>query len=69
MLTWRLPSPDALLESFGEAAVRTSALLGAQDPAVLPAIAAAMTEGCKPFDKGDYTDLPMPAVLTNGTKA
>jgi SAM-dependent methyltransferase len=69
MLTWRFPSPDALLESFGDATARTSALLDAQDPAVLPAIAAAMTEGCKPFDKGDYTDLPMPAVLTNGTKA
>jgi hypothetical protein len=69
MLTWRFPSPDALLESFVDATSRTGALLDAQDPAVLPAIAAAMTEGCKPFDKGDYTDLPMPAVLTNGTKA
>ncbi len=68
MLTWRLPSPDALMESFRNATVRTSGLLGAQDPAVLPVIAAAMTEACKPFDKGDHTDLPMPAVLTIGKK-
>lgn len=68
MLTWRLPSPDALMESFRNATVRTSGLLGAQDPAVLPVIAAAMTEACKPFDKGDHTDLPMPAVLTTGKK-
>jgi SAM-dependent methyltransferase len=69
MLTWRLPNPDALMESFRNATVRAGGLLGAQDPAVRPAIAAAMTEACKPFDKGDHTDLPMPAVLTIGTKA
>lgn len=67
-LTWRLPTPDALMDSFRKATARTSGLLDAQDPAVLPAIAAAMTKGCKPFDRGDHTALPMPAVLTAGTK-
>lgn len=69
LLTWRLPRVDALMESFRNATVRTSGLLGAQDPAVLPAISAAMTEGCRPFDKGDHTALPMPAVLTVASKA
>jgi SAM-dependent methyltransferase len=69
LLTWRLPGPDALMECFREATVRTSGLLDAQDPTVLPAIAAAMTEACKPFDKDGHTDLPMPANLTTGAKA
>jgi SAM-dependent methyltransferase len=68
LLTWRLPRVDALMESFRNATVRTSGVLAAQDPAVLPAISAAMTQECKPYDKGDHTALPMPAVLTVGTK-
>ena len=68
MLTWHLPRPDMLMESFRDATARMSALLGAQDPAKLPAIKAAMTEACKPFDNGTTTDLPMPAVLTVGVK-
>jgi ubiquinone/menaquinone biosynthesis C-methylase UbiE len=68
MLTWHLPRADALMESFRQATARMSALLGAQDPAKLPAIKAAMTEACKPFDNGTTTDLPMPAVLTVGRK-
>jgi SAM-dependent methyltransferase len=69
VLTWRLPRPDALMETFYNATARMSGLLRAQNPAVLPAISAAMTEACKPFDKGDHTALPMPAVLTIATKA
>jgi len=68
MLTWQLPRPDALMESFRQATARMSALLGAQDPAKLPAIKRAMTEACRPFDNGTTTDLPMPAVLTVGKK-
>ena len=67
-LTWRLSSPDALMESFQQATARTSGLLGAQDPAVLPAIAAAMAEGCKPYVRNESTEIPMPAVLTTATK-
>lgn len=46
MLTWTLPEPSALMSSFQQATARTSGLLGAQDPKVLPAIEAAMTEAC-----------------------
>lgn len=68
MLTWRLSRPDALMSSFSQATARTSGILAAQDPDVLPAIAAAMTEGCKPYVKDGRTELPMPAVLVSGTK-
>ncbi len=68
MLTWTLPAPDALMASFRQATARTSGILAAQDPAVLPAIAAAMTEGCKPYVKDGRADLPMPALLVSGVK-
>jgi len=68
ILTWSLPSPDALMDSFREATARTSALLSAQAPSALPAIKAAMTEACRPFVKEGKTELPMPAVLTVATK-
>ena len=67
VLTWTLPEPDKLMECFRQATARTSGLLGAQDPAVLPAIAAAMTEGCKPYVEDGVANLPMPAVLTRAT--
>jgi len=69
MLTWVLPDPGALMSSFQQATARTSGLLRAQDPNVLPAIEAAMTDACLPYVKGDHTELPMPAVLTTGLKA
>jgi SAM-dependent methyltransferase len=68
MLTWTLSAPDALMASFRQATARTSGILAAQDPAVLPAIAAAMTEGCKPYVKDGRADLPMPALLVSGSK-
>lgn len=67
-LTWRLPRPDALMESFHRATARISALLDAQEPGVLPAIAAAMARGCRPYVKDGNADLPMPAALTVATK-
>jgi SAM-dependent methyltransferase len=68
LLTWSLPRHDALMSSFQQATARTSGLLAAQDPKLLPAIEEAMTEGCQPFRNGESADLPMPAVLTVGTK-
>lgn len=67
-LTWRLPRPFALMEVFREATARMSGLLGAQDPAVLPAISVAMTAGCQRYVEGDMALLPMPCVLTVARK-
>ncbi len=69
MLRWRLPAPDALMSSFRQATARISALLGAQNPDHLPAIAKAMAQGCAPYAGAEFTELPMPAVLTCATKA
>lgn len=69
ILTWSLPAADVLIDVFREATARTSGLLSAQDPAVLPAIRASAAAACRPYDKGDRTELPMPMVMTVTTKA
>lgn len=67
-LIWRLTRPFALMDVFRQATARISGLIGAQDPAVLPAIAAAMTAGCQRYVEGDVALLPMPCVLTAALK-
>ena len=67
-LTWILPNPPNLMDSFRRATARTSGMLQAQDPAQLPAIDAVMAAACAPYIKGDRTELPMPAVLTGAVK-
>jgi len=68
VLSWRLPRRDMLMDSFHQATARMSGLLNAQDPEDLPAITAAMAEGCAPYDQGIVTVLPMPMTLTTATK-
>ncbi len=68
LFAWRLPRPDALMDTFRQATARMSGLLNAQDPAALPAISAAMAEACAPYDQGDVTLLRMPAMLTTAKK-
>ncbi len=68
-LTWRLPGTDTLMDTFQQATARMSGLLNAQNPEALPAISAAMTEACAPYNQSGVTVLPMPALLTVGTKA
>ncbi|OFV96279.1 MAG: hypothetical protein A3F68_09675 [Acidobacteria bacterium RIFCSPLOWO2_12_FULL_54_10] len=65
---WRLPSPDALVEAFMEATVRTGGLLRAQTPEALEKILAAVREGCKPYANDGAIVLPMPAVLAWAVK-
>jgi len=67
-LSWRLPRPDVLMETFSQATARMSGLLKAQDPAALPGISAAMAARCAAYDQGGATVLPMPAVLTVANK-
>ena len=69
LFAWRLPRPDALMETFRQATARMSGLLNAQDPQALPAISTAMAEACAQYDQGDVTILRMPAVLTAAVKA
>ena len=69
LLHWTLPAPDALMDSFREATARTSGLLGAQKPDVIPAIKAAMTARCAPYIERGVAVVPMPAVLAVSAKA
>jgi SAM-dependent methyltransferase len=65
---WRLESGDALIETMRAAAVRTAALLNAQTPEALGAIVEEVSERVAPYRRGNAIELPMPAVLTVGTR-
>jgi hypothetical protein len=67
-LTWRLPSPDALLDAFMEGGVRTRALLRAQEPGALARIREAVREAASDYVEGDGLVLPQPCVLAAGTR-
>jgi SAM-dependent methyltransferase len=66
--TWRLRSPDALLEIMQESTVRTAGLLRAQTSEALQAIRAALRDAVGSYQKGDTIELPMPAVLATAIK-
>jgi SAM-dependent methyltransferase len=65
---WHLPDAGALLEVFEEGTVRTRALLKGQTPEQIEAIRAAVRRSAQAFVSGDHLDIPMPAVLSCGTK-
>jgi ubiquinone/menaquinone biosynthesis C-methylase UbiE len=67
-LTWCLNSPDALFENMFESTVRTAGLLRAQSPDAIQAIRKALRQAAMPFGKGDWLELPMPAVLASARK-
>lgn len=66
--TWRLPSPDALLDVMEGSTVRTAALLRAQTPAARDAIRRATREALQAHQRGAGVELPMPAVLASATR-
>jgi SAM-dependent methyltransferase len=68
-MTWSLPSAEALMTVAHEATVRTAALLGAQTPEALEAIAAAVTEGARGYANNGRVEIPMSAVLATARKA
>ena len=65
---WRLPSVDSLFEFMKDSTVRTAGLLQAQKPDALKKIREAMREESKQYQKGNAVELPMPAILSSGTK-
>jgi hypothetical protein len=52
-----------------DSTVRTAGLLRAQKPDVLEKIRGAMLEEVKNHQTANVVELPMPAILTSGTKA
>jgi len=65
---WKVESGDALLDTFRTAAVRTAALLNAQAPAALKRIRDEVVVRAEKFRRGDWIDLPMPAILTSALR-
>ena len=61
---WHLESPDTLFDVMYNGSVRNAALLRAQKPEVLEAIRTQIRRGVEEH----HNELPMPAVLSRGTK-
>jgi len=65
---WSLASPEHVVDAFQRATVRMRALLRAQSAEQLTRIRAAVRESLARYRRGDAHELPMPALLTAGTK-
>jgi SAM-dependent methyltransferase len=64
---WRLPAGDGLFSAMKDSTVRTAGLLRAQTPDALARIRDAIRNQTEPYRKGDFIELPMPAMLASGT--
>jgi SAM-dependent methyltransferase len=66
---WRLPAGDGLFAAMKDSTVRTAGLLRAQKPTVLNKIRDAMRAELEKYTRGDFVELPMPALIASGVKA
>ena len=64
---WRLPAGDGLFSVMKDSTVRTAGLLRAQTPDALARIRDAIRNQTEPYRKGEFVELPMPAMLACGT--
>jgi SAM-dependent methyltransferase len=67
--TWRLPAGDGLFNAMKDSTVRTAGLLRAQKPTVLNKIREAMGAELDKYTKGNFAELPMPALIASGIKS
>jgi hypothetical protein len=68
-MTWSVPSAGQFVDVMRDATVRTAGLLAAQTPEATEAIRAAAIAGVAPFAAPDgHLEIPMPAVISAGTK-
>src|SRR6516162_7465227 len=67
-LVWKLPSASALYDAFANGAVRTAALLRAQNEDALVDIHTTIVEEASAYRHGEIVELPMAAVLTSAAK-
>ncbi len=65
---WRVSSPDVVIRGVLEGSVRAAATVKAQSPAAREAIFEAIRQAVRPYATADGFELPMPAVLTVGTR-
>jgi len=67
-LVWKLSSASALYDAFANGAVRTAALLRAQNEDALVDIHTTIVEEASAYRRGEIVELPMAAVLTSAAK-
>ena len=65
---WRIADPDELFEVITEGTVRTAATPRAQSPPARGAIRAALRDTVTAYKRGQYSEVPMPAVVATATK-
>ena len=65
---WRLPAGEGLFNAMKDSTVRTAGLLRAQKPTVLDKIREAMRSELAKYTRGDWVELPMPALIASGLK-
>jgi ubiquinone/menaquinone biosynthesis C-methylase UbiE len=65
---WRVSDPDTVFQVITEGSVRAAATLRAQNPAAREAIKAALRDTVAACKRGDYFEVPMPAVLATAVK-
>ena len=65
---WLLPNADALIAALSAGTVRMAALIAAQEPSALAAIAGDINSQAEPFRRNQNLAIPIAAVLARGRK-
>jgi ubiquinone/menaquinone biosynthesis C-methylase UbiE len=65
---WRIADPDELFEVITEGTARAAATLRAQSPQARAAIRAALRDTVTAYKRGQYFEVPMPAVVATAVK-
>jgi ubiquinone/menaquinone biosynthesis C-methylase UbiE len=65
---WRIADPGELFEVITEGTVRAAATLRAQSPQARDAIRAALRDTVTAYKRGQYFEVPMPAVVATAAK-
>jgi ubiquinone/menaquinone biosynthesis C-methylase UbiE len=65
---WRVSDPDVIFEAVTEGTVRAAATVRAQSPGAREAIKAALRETVMTYKRGEYFEVPNPAVLATAVK-
>jgi hypothetical protein len=66
---WLLPNADALIAALSAGTVRMAALIAAQEPSALAAIASDINSQAEPFRRNQKLAIPIAAVLARGRKS
>jgi SAM-dependent methyltransferase len=66
--TWRVSSPDEVFDAVVHGSVRAAATLKGQSPEAFEAIRGAIRATISAYRRGEYYEVPMPAVPVSATK-